>query len=333
MRIAKPLISICIPVHNGQTYLKYAIDSCLSQTYENLEILVSDNASSDGTGNILNSYSDKRLIVHRYETLVPAQKNFNRIINLSNGKYFLLLPHDDTLMDGALQSMVEVLERNQDLSFVIGNTTRINENSDRLAVSGHKSITHTHADALRFILANFSPFQHPLIRRDSLVTTTPYLEFFGNYADAALYTKLACDHGGFGVIDTVVSSVREHGNQGQVHLHKLSRKSFSGAMIHHGTHSYKTLQRRGNENVVILRYIRLVKKIVEEKHYEMADLEDSVAMIFFRNWLGQMKTAVLSGDRYLLFILYRNFLRVMHIIGIGRSLAALTKELNKKLAT
>jgi len=54
----KPLVSIVIPVHNGEEYIKEAIDSCLNQTYENIEIIVVDDKSTDNTLKILQEYRD-----------------------------------------------------------------------------------------------------------------------------------------------------------------------------------------------------------------------------------------------------------------------------------
>ena len=51
----KPLVTILLPVHNGEKYIKEAIDSCIKQTYENIEILIVNDASTDGTKNILNT--------------------------------------------------------------------------------------------------------------------------------------------------------------------------------------------------------------------------------------------------------------------------------------
>ena len=67
MKENSPLVSIVIPVHNGEKYIKESIDSCLKQTYKNIEIIVVDDKSEDNTLNILKDYGNRI-------TTVPVEK-------------------------------------------------------------------------------------------------------------------------------------------------------------------------------------------------------------------------------------------------------------------
>lgn len=100
MSPAAPLISIGIPTYNrAGSYLKSALESALAQTYPNLQILVSDNCSSDDTEKLVRSYSsDTRLHYHRHDDNIGANANFNFCLDSAIGEYFLLL-HDDDLID------------------------------------------------------------------------------------------------------------------------------------------------------------------------------------------------------------------------------------------
>lgn len=94
-----PLVSIGIPTYNRlDSYLRGTLSSALNQTYENVEIIVSDNCSSDGTEDYVRGLGNPRLKYFRHNTNIGAQNNFNYCLKKASGAYFLLL-HDDDLID------------------------------------------------------------------------------------------------------------------------------------------------------------------------------------------------------------------------------------------
>lgn len=92
-----PLVSIGIPVFNGEKGLSNALDSLLSQDYSNMEIIISDNASTDSTPEICAQYvqKDRRITYYRSEKNRGVIWNCNRVCELSNGEYFMWAAHDD----------------------------------------------------------------------------------------------------------------------------------------------------------------------------------------------------------------------------------------------
>ncbi len=99
MIVDRPLVTIGISTYNrANGYLRSALESALAQTYSNLEIVVSDNGSSDATADLLASYDDPRLRVVRQPTNIGANGNFNACLREAKGEWFLLL-HDDDLID------------------------------------------------------------------------------------------------------------------------------------------------------------------------------------------------------------------------------------------
>lgn len=100
MRLVKhPLVSISIPTCNrADLYFRQALASALNQTYPNIEIIVADNCSSDGTGELVESLKDPRIRYTRHSANIGANNNFNFCLNQARGDYFLLL-HDDDLID------------------------------------------------------------------------------------------------------------------------------------------------------------------------------------------------------------------------------------------
>jgi glycosyltransferase involved in cell wall biosynthesis len=98
MSVQKPLVTIAIPTYNrAGANLAAAIDSALSQNYDNIEIIVSDNCSSDNTSELANSYGAKIRYLHQ-EVNLGSNGNYNALLQAANGAYFLLL-HDDDLID------------------------------------------------------------------------------------------------------------------------------------------------------------------------------------------------------------------------------------------
>ena len=96
-----PLVTIAIPTFNrARSYLPIALRSALAQSYPRLEILVSDNASSDETASLMREYGDEpRLRYFRHPVNVGANGNYNYCLSQARGDYFLLL-HDDDAIDG-----------------------------------------------------------------------------------------------------------------------------------------------------------------------------------------------------------------------------------------
>jgi glycosyltransferase involved in cell wall biosynthesis len=93
----KPLVSIGLPVYNGELFLSSALDSLLAQSYKNIEIIISDNKSTDTTKKIILTYhhKDKRIKYYAQKSNTGALKNFNFVLNKAKGKYFFWAAMDD----------------------------------------------------------------------------------------------------------------------------------------------------------------------------------------------------------------------------------------------
>jgi glycosyltransferase involved in cell wall biosynthesis len=105
-------VCIGIPVYNGQRYLPQAIESILSQSFEDLEIIISDNASTDETGEICRGFAakDKRIKYERLTTNIGAILNYARTYKRSSGQYFKWAAHDDLCEPTFIERCVEALD-------------------------------------------------------------------------------------------------------------------------------------------------------------------------------------------------------------------------------
>ena len=107
-----PRVSIGMPVYNGERFLEEALNSILGQEFGDFELIISDNASCDGTEEICRAFAagDGRVRYHRSKTNRGAAWNYNRAFDLSAGKYFKWAAHDDVCAPALLRRCVNVLD-------------------------------------------------------------------------------------------------------------------------------------------------------------------------------------------------------------------------------
>ncbi|MEM1171066.1 MAG: glycosyltransferase [Cyanobacteria bacterium P01_H01_bin.35] len=116
-----PLVSICIPTYNGENFIRAAINTAISQTYSNLEIIISDDKSSDKTIEIVktlqseNPQIDFQIISHQNYGLVG---NLNFCISLAKGKYIKFLLQDDLLEPNCIEELVKLAETDSEIGLV-----------------------------------------------------------------------------------------------------------------------------------------------------------------------------------------------------------------------
>jgi len=114
---SNPLISIGMPVYNGALFLRQALDSLCSQTFTDIELIISDNASTDDTESICREYArnDQRIRYDRVTENQGSVTNFNRLVGLARGKYFKWAAADDICLPTYLESTLGVLESNPEV--------------------------------------------------------------------------------------------------------------------------------------------------------------------------------------------------------------------------
>ena len=128
-----PKISVCIPTYNSEKYLKQALDSVLSQSFKDFEIVVVDNNSKDNTAVIAEYYSsiDSRIVFYRNEENIGMVGNWNLCLKQASGEYIKFVFSDDVLLsEYALEKMFGVLEEDPDVSLVACARFLINDESD-----------------------------------------------------------------------------------------------------------------------------------------------------------------------------------------------------------
>ncbi len=116
-----PLVSIGLPVYNGERFIQRALDSLLAQDYSNLELIISDNASTDRTGDICLSCQakDARIRYYRNEANIGMMGNFKRALDLARGEFFMFAAHDDRWSPEFISSLLADLNRHPESEVVM----------------------------------------------------------------------------------------------------------------------------------------------------------------------------------------------------------------------
>ncbi|HAK80314.1 MAG TPA: glycosyl transferase, partial [Runella sp.] len=119
-------VSVIVPTFNRATYLKVAIESILKQKYKNLEIIITDNASTDNTIEIVEAFNDERIIYYRNPENIGIARNHNKALELCTGEYIQLFSDDDIMLPGCIQKKVDIFNRFQSVGLVHSDINIIN---------------------------------------------------------------------------------------------------------------------------------------------------------------------------------------------------------------
>jgi glycosyltransferase involved in cell wall biosynthesis len=124
-----PRVSIGLPVFNGEAFLREAIDSVLGQSFTDLELVISDNASTDATAEICREYvaRDSRVRYHCNDRNMGAARNYGRAFALARGEYFKWLAADDRIAPDFLSRAVEILDCEASVAIALSRYTAIDE--------------------------------------------------------------------------------------------------------------------------------------------------------------------------------------------------------------
>lgn len=108
-------VTVCLPVYNGEPYLRECLDSLAAQTYKDFIVVVIDNASTDGTAALCRSYEDDRFFYARNPINIGSVPNHNRALEIARSKYVKLFSADDVLFPETLELQVAALEHHPDV--------------------------------------------------------------------------------------------------------------------------------------------------------------------------------------------------------------------------
>ncbi|TVQ14639.1 MAG: glycosyltransferase [Leptolyngbya sp. DLM2.Bin27] len=161
-----PRISVVIPAYNAEKTIKFTLESVLSQTYSDFELIIINDGSQDATLSIINQFKDRRVRVFSHENSGP-QKSRNRGINQATGEYISFIDADDLWTPDKLEQQLKRIEANPEVSVVYSWSDEINEHG-MVTRSGQRSTLE--GKVFEALLKNnfLGSGSNPLIRKQAL---------------------------------------------------------------------------------------------------------------------------------------------------------------------
>lgn len=194
-----PAVSVILPSFNHAPFLKDAIESILNQHFQDLELIIWDDASADDSWKIIQSYHDIRIrAFQNSQRLGPVFGVNKAIFEMAHGRYIAIHRSDAVLESSTLQKQVGYLEAHPEIGAVFTNTQVVDERGSPLARPAtvkHKTFTpsdHSSYEWLRHCFLDFHALGHPnaLIRRRCYDDCGPYLDMLDRLSDLDMWVKL-----------------------------------------------------------------------------------------------------------------------------------------------
>jgi glycosyltransferase involved in cell wall biosynthesis len=211
-----PLVSIAIPTYNrADSYLPQALKSALSQSYSNLEIIVSDNCSTDNTAGFVSSIGDPRVRYFRHDVNIGPTANVSFCIKQSKGAYLLLL-HDDDRIDGDfIETCVQAADGVPDVGIIRTGVRLIDSGTNVLGERPNLSAgLPTSAFFRQWFVANTPVYLCcTLFNGQRIREVGGFSSRHNCYDDNMVIFRLAARYGRLDVPD-IKASFRLHGGQG-----------------------------------------------------------------------------------------------------------------------
>ena len=229
-----PLVSVGVPVFNGEAFLEDAIRSVLAQTLGDLELILCDNASTDRTAEICRDYEgrDARVRYFRNPRNLGAAANYNLAFSHARGRYFKWLAHDDRMLPSFLAKTRRILEERADavlcntvVSYIDASGTHLGLYDTKL--TGADSLSPSERFGWLVLRSHTCVDFFGLIRREALCGSLLHGSFHG--ADRALLAQLAL-RGRMIKLPAPLLAIREHPNR----YTRAQRRSGERAAWHDG---------------------------------------------------------------------------------------------------
>jgi glycosyltransferase involved in cell wall biosynthesis len=224
--VLAPLVTAIVPVYNGERFLAQALDSALAQTMRDLEIVVVDDGSTDGSGALADLYASRypgivRVVHQPNQGLCHAR---NAALAVARGEYFALLDADDIWLPHHLEESVAVLQRDREVALVHADIERIDIDGNSLGCAA-RYWDRLPADAFRALFLRHEHVCCPtaVFRRDAIERT-------GNFDTQ--FNRMGCEDRDLWLRIAGIAGIRYLGNvHARYRLHGANMSSNFGKML------------------------------------------------------------------------------------------------------
>ncbi len=232
MRITKPLVSILLPVHNSDKFLRDCLESLVSQSYRNIEIVAIDDGSKDRSYRILKSFAKKcsprhggagkKVRVYRNVKRYGIAITLNRLLKKAKGEFLAFMDQNDISLKSRIKKQAKFLLENPQIVAVGTQCIFINKKNKRL-------------DKSQFPLHNNLIYQSPLhgvsMQFETLLINTKLLPYdllrFDTNSNPFIYSDIFMKLAPYGKLANLKDVLHQHRNHPKTYLHDLVRNPFS----------------------------------------------------------------------------------------------------------
>jgi len=207
MQEQKKMVSIIIPTYNSGKYLLEAIESCLNQTYKNIEIIVIDDGSTDNTKYLLKNYIEEGKIKYFYQQNRGRSAARNLGLEKASGEFIQFLDADDYIHHKKIEKQIKLFNKNKDIGLVYCGAIYIKDN-----VQIHKLLKKVRSkNFLQWgALYNFLPIHAPIFKSEFKVK---FDEQYSHMEDWDYWIRLvATSNAKIGYINEFLTYIRVHDN-------------------------------------------------------------------------------------------------------------------------
>lgn len=183
-----PLVSVIITTYNHGKYIEKSINSILRQTYENVEIIVIDDGSTDDTEEIINKYPT---VIYKYQKNGGLSNARNSGIKLSNGKYVIFLDADDWLFPQGIAENIQYMMKDPELAFVSGSHFKVFVESNLLTLY---SANVPNNNFIHFLQGNYIGVPAAVMYRRCILDVYQFDESIKSCQDFDIYLRIARMH-------------------------------------------------------------------------------------------------------------------------------------------
>ena len=227
-------ISICIPTHNGEDWIADTIQSVLDQTLTDWELIISDDASTDGTQEIVQKFvkSDPRIRSNQQQVRLGAGPNWNSVLLQASSNFVKLLGQDDLLYPNCLEMTLPAIEQNPKVNLVVSCRDVINANSEVVlrhrGLSGLDKVTPGPVAIRKTILCGSNILGEPsfaIFRRSKLLECGGFDVHWKYLIDIAAYASVLKD-GQLHSVDISLGAFRVSAGSWSATLKRFQAKEF-----------------------------------------------------------------------------------------------------------
>ena len=202
-----PRISVILPIYNSISFIANAVESILAQTYQDFELILIDDCSTDGTIEILNKFVDTRILLVKNTSNLGLVGSLNKGLTIASGEYIARMDHDDIAMPSRFDRQIKFLDKYPEIS-ILGTGYRLLDARGKLGIAYIPPESH---DEVEWALSFMCPLAHPtvMMRRNVVELAGGYLESASYAEDYDLWERLS-HHSRFANITDPLLLLRKH---------------------------------------------------------------------------------------------------------------------------